>query len=544
MAGAGAALRKVHRSASRLFVVALFVCLASSPASGQTVAGGSEVWSPLSPAAELPRIEPVIDVKRTDLLGERYPRIGLFWFASNPAALAREVSESRAEFQVGLLNVDGAYHRPLDVGRKSHKVASGYAWGPLGASGAGIGRVAVDRLGFRDGVYSDVLQPYTTEPYSVLDTLGEATAGTNVLVEGAGGWSIGRIAFGLALGHGANDIRTVESAVPRVMTFSNTGVSAGVTLELLSDRVWFGPVGTVQQTVESANIYSVAATSRVYALAGYHDPLQIDLTGGLFSRRFERSAWSGGIGVQAKLAGAAWVGYAQREHRSATNYDKSTLNAPEDKWSAEGWSGGAVVQFWMFERTFVTLNGRYTTVTGEAEQPDIEGVPFSSRESQLTLAADVRYQLGPATETAFRIGATRANRSRNDALLEVSSSVVTWRPTASLELLRWLSPKFAVSLSGATMEHNPSGSVPSTSLMGPVYQNWVAPELEYEATASRSWVTAGTVHLQARPGTAFWFTGEYAHTSPQQHGVGWLPYAPTGDRRATRLIFGVTLGER
>jgi len=541
--------RRVRHLSSALAAEVVLCCTGASCVQGQSAvplaSNWRDVWSPLGAIAQLPRAEPVRAVEQPDLLREPHRRVGLFWFAANPAALRNDVTENRAEFQAGLLDVHGGYRRPLDAGRELHRLASGYARGALGPNGAGVGRVVVDRSSLDEGVFADVVRPYTTEPYAVLDTLGEPTAGTSLLVEGAGGWRLGPLSYGVALGHASSDVRTVESAVPRVMRLSTTGLTAGTVVEVLRGRLWVGPYGRWQQTAESASIYSVAATSRVYALSGYQDPLQINLIGGLFSRRFERNARAAGVAASAGVGSVLLVAYGQRERLSASNFDQTATAAPEDRWIARGWSAGAAMQTPLLsDRATLTVDGHLTTISGDAEQAGIEGIPFAAKESQLTVTADLRCELAAGMESALLLGATRAERDRSDALAEVSSTIVTWHPSAALEFVRWFGERVAVAVAAATMEHNPSGTLPLAARMGPVYRNWIAPELEFEATASSSWAGATTLRWQLRPSTAIWLQAQYARNSPLQQGTPRLPNAPTGDRSTLVALVGVVLGGR
>jgi len=540
-----------RRLASVVLLVAIFG-LVPATASAQidvTQEGGrpswAGAWSPTAPIADLAR-QPLSNVLSiSSLLLSPAPRVGLLWTVGTPGALAWEVADERAEFSVAKDDRSGAFRRPLDPGKISNVIGSGSAWGRLGERGAGIGRIAVDRAQFDDGVFSNVLRPYSTEPYAILDTLGHATSGTIVVLEGAGGWKMGRVGFGIGLGYRSREVRTVASAVPRIHTVAAPGITAGLNYEVLSGKLGIGVFTRWQQSAEALRIYSVAAASRVYQLSGYDEPVRTDLTATWFSQRFERNAWAHGVALGGETSGISWTLFTQREQNAAFNFNTTYGDENADRWDADGWTGGAAVQTHLSnDRLLATAHACYTTLSGEARHYELEGVPFIADESRFSIVGEVQLLPGTSWEFSAEVGVTRDERRRTDGLAEVYTDLRIWRPVAAFEVARWLGGSVALSAAGILAEHNPAGSIPLKTQMGAAYGNWIAPELALEASEARGKAGALTFLWQARPATAFWIQARHATVTPAQRGAGSIFDRPDGERTGWRLAMGVALGRR
>lgn len=516
---------------------------------GPVAAGGTprwtEAWSPLVPLGELPRTLPGVELGFADLLILSAPRIGLFWTAGNPAALPREVGELRTEFQVGSVDHSGDFRRPFDPGDETHQVVAGRVWGPLGSKGAGIGRVVVDHGSFKNQAFSDLLVPYSTEPFTVIDTLGEETSRTAVQLEGAGGWQLGRLGLGLGFGYAQQETRTVESAVPVLNRTANPGVTGGVTYDLAGGKVHIGTYGRWQQTAETVSILSVAAASRVYRFGGFNDPTPINLVATFFSQRFNHKAWAAGATVGAELGAVSWTAFAQREDLTSENFNTTFGEGMADNWDADGWTAGAAAQADLAaHHLLVTVDARYSNITGEEKRAEIDGTPFTTDETRWHVNGELRGKSDNGWEAALGLGIKREDRRRSDGLAEAATDIRAWRPAAALEVAHWLSATVALSGGVAVSEYNPSGSVPLAATLGPVYQNWLAPAVALEVTEATAHAFMGTLRWQARAALGFWVQVRSESASPPDNRSGLLPGAPRGDRDRLRAAFGVVLGGR
>jgi hypothetical protein len=538
----------------RIAVWHLAVTLAAGPtvAAAQTLGaptapGGAELprwlmrWNPVRLTADLPRELPGVATSLPSLLTLPAPRVGTFWTAANPAGLPADVYDEYAQFRLGVRQNDGSYRRPLDAGKDRRIGGTGFGWKDLAANGAAIGRVVVERMDQDAGAHADVVLPHSSNPFAVLDTIGDAMSGMIVRLEGAGGWRIGGLGLGLGLGYDGRDIRTEASTAPRNYQVSAAGVSGGVSYDLFDGALQLGTHGRWGQIVQRTSVVSYAAPTRVYVLSGYYDPVPLDLDRQGYYRRFERNATAFGGSVGGTLLGAKWTLFAQRDKLSEKQSVQIEDDPPTDNWDADGWSGGLAAQSAFADSTvLVTLSAEYAKVSGEALRMDLEEVNFSAEEDGWYVAGEVRWLPRNGWSAAVRLGTGRESRVRQDYLARTASDLKAWAPAASIEVARALPAGFSLSVGLGYSQHAPWGSIPDPAIMGEGYQDWIAPELSlYSADASS--ITGTLVILwQAKPGLSFWAQGRAASLSGDA-GTARLPLTPEGKRKLGAIEVGVTM---
>jgi len=499
-------------------------------------------WSPLVQLGDLPRRLPGSEIAFPSLLTLPAPRVGLFWTGGNPGALPDEVEETRVNFEAGRADVGGEYGRPLDPGAEIHTRVRALGWRPLGDRGAAVGRVVVDRQSLEDGVFADVLVPHSSNPFVVLDTLGDGMNRTVARLEGAGGWRLGPLGLGLGLGYEAQETTTKVSPVPRNNRTAVPGVTGGLSLAL-GDDFRIGAMARWRQAAHNLTVFSLAAPSRVYAPTGYNEPTAFNLSSIAFQRRLERSAWAAGLQVAGRTGGVEWVAYGQRESLTEDRFNPGSNDPLIDAWEADGWTAGAAAQLGLGERLLLTVDGRYRTLDGDGVRGDIELRNFTSDESRLEAGGELRLLPGSGWEAAASARVVRESRRRGDLIENTFSDISSWEPTVAGEIARHLSERFAVAVGGAFASYAPTATTPDPSEIGEAYAEWTAPELGLYATEATAW--GATMTMRAQPGeTVFvWLRGRYGSVSagtvdnPQ-------PDTPTGDRDGWGLSLGVTLSER
>jgi hypothetical protein len=112
---------------------------------------------------------------------------------------------------------------------------------------------------------------------------------------------------------------------------------------------------------------------------------------------------------------------------------------------------------------------------------------------------------------------------------------------ASFEVLRSLTEHLAVTAGGNLLDYDPIGGIPDPSAMGPVYDQWVAPELALLGTRARAKGLTLGARWKAGPGRIFWLRLATASFTPGGSAYV-LPLAPEGNRQSWNLSLGVTLG--
>lgn len=498
-------------------------------------------WSPLRPLLDLPRDRlPGGAVDMPALLTAPAPRVGLFWTAGNPAGLPLEVREARAEFRAGAAGISGDYARPLDPGSESAVGASALGWRPLGPRGAVIGGFAAGRASFGDSLFADVDRPYGSNPYLVIDTIGDPVDRITARLEGAGGYRLGDLGVGLALGYESGEANTVESPVPKNARSVMPAVTAGISY---GDQGLRGGVFCRWQGwTEQITVTTVARPSRIYQLDGYGEPEPLDLQPARYQRRFERDGRAVGAAVAGRTLGVEWTLHGRRKMVDERQTSRLQENEPRlDRWDAEGWSGGAA-----FQRAFgaarLMLTGRvgYTTLEGEALRADIGEVTFRADEDRFSAVLDGRLRPGSGWLLGGRLHAVRESRRRRDLLAEARSDIVAWEAGAAVGVARSFSGGLALSLEGLFSSYGPSGLAPDPAERGPVYRRFVGPALSLALEEAQRAAGALTFRWRTAEGTAFWLRGEAGSLRPTG-GIDRLPLTPTGSRSAWSLTAGAAL---
>jgi len=497
-------------------------------------------WSPLSRLADLPRELPA-GARFPDLLSAPAPRVGEFWSAGNPGALARELDDRRAEFRFTLQGTSGDYARPFDPGGLGRGEISTLGWTRLGNRAAAIGSAVFDRTSFRDSLFSDVLLPYGSNPFMVADTVGDPTRRSAIKLAGALGWEFGRLGVGFAVGWEGQSTRTSASPVPRLDRTASPGLGLGLSYDLGGLRL--GAYGRISQLAELIQVTTVAQASRIFQFEGYEEPIPLDLQPATYRRRFERDSHAWGASASFSTLGGAWALFGQRERTAEDQFLRTSDADPStDRWDADGWNVGLAAQWGLGgeDGWLLSIDGRYRTLTGEAFQASIGGILFTVDESRLEGAVDLRGRLGDGWLLAGRAELVRSEHDRVDRLAEAASDIRSTQAGGTIEIARILGDRFGVSLGGRVSSYGPSGTLPDPATLGPEYRRFQGPGLALELTDATTAAGLATIRWQPSATTGVWLRGELGSLSP---GTTTLPLTPTGSREAWRVTLGAVLDE-
>ena len=310
-------------------------------------------WSPLQSTGDLPRELPGT-VSLPSLLTLPAPRVGSFWSAGNPAAMPSDIPDSYGQFRFGVNRNQGSYKRPLDVGDDTRIGGTAFGWKNLTSNGAAIGRLVVDHLGHHDGAHANMLLPHSSNPFVVLDTIGDQTSGIVIKLDGAGGWRIGNLGAGLGLAYDSREIRTVASPVPRQNRVSAAGISGGLNYELANGALEFGVFGRWEQMAQSILVSSTPPEhTRIYVLTGYYEPTPIEPLG--YSRRSDRHAGALGISIAGRVAGVRWTLFGHSDRINEKQSVARENDPPVDEWDADGWTAGFSAQTILGDSLFLLI---------------------------------------------------------------------------------------------------------------------------------------------------------------------------------------------
>jgi len=504
-------------------------------------------WSPLAGTADLPRQSPGFAATLPSLLTQPGPRVGLFWTAGNPASLPFETRDSYAQIRAGYDRNSGDYRRPLDPGTDRRAGVSAQGWKPLTARGAAIGHIVVERMRQSEGAYANAVVPYSSNPFTALDTIGDAMSGMVVRLEGGAGWTLGNLGLGLTIGYDGREVRSEEALAPRLDRVSATGATVGVAYDFFDGALRVGLFGREERTAQTVQVYAAGGGSVVYVLSGYYEPVPFEVNVGstYFWRRFDREARAYGASVGGRVAGISWTGAALLNRVTEGQYVDRYENVPNtDDWDADGWSLVFAAQRTLGDNAFLaTVPGRYTELDGEAVRADLGEVSFTARESAVHVSAELRMLPRNGWQAALSYGLAREDRVRHDLLARVGSDVKHWAPALALEVARTLPGGFAISVGGGYSQYAPWGGIPSPNRMSDPYRRWIAPEYAQYGTEATTRTGSLTVLWRQSEKLSVWARGSLASLSPKST-VGQLQFAPGGSRTHGGIELGVTMGGR
>lgn len=494
-------------------------------------------WSPLLWTAELPRTLPTSAAVLSEALLRSAPRVGLFWTAGNPGAVATDVHDSFSLYAVGGGSEEGEYRRPLDPGDVGQRHGAALAWRPFGERGAAIGSVRVTGSELRRAL-SDYDLAYPGSPYVVMDTAASDLGRTEVQLEGAAGWQVGRLGFGVALGYRAHHTRTVEAPVPRSLSVADPGAGVGLTWKL-SPAFTLGIHGRWRSHAERVSLYSLAASSRVYRLQGYFEPPPQDLTGGFYSRRLEREGYAGAVSAGGTAAGVTWTAFLESGTQEERQFSAQGVTPDVDTWCSDALTfGGAVARPLSIRNGQLSLSGRYTRLSGGAGRGDLpDTVTFLSEERVFHGDGELRLDTSERTRLVASFAVRYEDRDRTDQLAHVGSHVSSWTTGFGLAAVFRLDARLQVSPTVANTWYGASGVIPDASKTGKAFSRYVAPEMALSASDAGVRMAGLTVLWSIRDGAGVWGGMRYLSLSPSREAVS-LPFQPQG----TRMRWAVDLG--
>lgn len=533
------------RAAVRGLVVALAAaqCAALRDAAAQGSSQQRTGWdgnpSPLAPVAELPRA-PVAAPSLPLLLTAPAPRAGLYWTVGNPAALPFELGDRYTAFRTGYAAESGDYRRPFDAASSGTLTVSGSGWRPLGARGAVSGGVVVERASL-DGMAADVGEPYTMSPHLFTDTTASALGETAARLDGAGGWRLGGWGLGAALGYETWTTRTGVSRVPRFQRGVHPVATAGVARAL--GPLLLGMHARWQAEVQTVSLVTRGVTDRVYDIAGYTEPVVVDLGPGQgYYRRIERDAAALGGGAALTTGTIRWIAFGEVTRLHERQSSQQNNNPPTDNWDAAGHVLGLSAEVAVAGGRGRLVSGiRWTHVAGDATRADLvaEGILYHGSEDAVNAGADLRLRLGARWELGTRLAVAHDRDRRDDLLIRLASDMGTWSPSLALETSYDVSARLSLALGAGGGWVTPLGSIPNPDTRGAGYQEWLAPELSYDATPSWSAALGVSARWRTAGGTAIALAARYA--SAGTRGAGYqLSFAPSGERHALDVVFSVT----
>jgi hypothetical protein len=255
---------------------------------------------------------------------------------------------------------------------------------------------------------------------------------------------------------------------------------------------------------------------------------------------------SGGGGASGRLAGARWVVFGEAaRYREGLWSSRGNDHPPTDHWSTKAWSVGAAVQRALGSQWLVTLQGRYTALTGNGDLvADSGAVVFRAREHALSGSAEIRLLPTADGWTGVAVVSVVSDRrERRDSVAGIWTDLTTLTPGIALEAGRTVLKRLFISAGIAYARYSPSGTIPEPLARGPAYQTMIAPEIEVEATEASVYALSLSFRWQVRDGMAVWATARSESLAPTTYGLQLVSgFRPDGSRTASFAAFGISLG--
>lgn len=506
---------------------ALVALLAPCPAGGQSndpltplrdarLPGWVTAWGPLARQNADHRVLPFVPAL-PGLLDAPPPRVGHFWSAANPAALAYEASDSWGTIRLRKGSEHGTHRRPLDAADYGIQQFSGLRWQPLGARSAVAGQVVADETTSRVSSHSPLLVRHSPSPFVVADGMTTPMRHIRVRVEGAYGWRAGPWGFGGALGLEVSDDRTSESRTPRLGRTSAPAVTLG-----LFRRLGSSLAGSVHGRWISAHENTRIVVRRgtqvvVRELDGFGEPKPLRVIGSnIFSRNVGRARGAVGATLSGRAGAWQWVAQGERED-IGHKHESSRLSVdPPDRWEAGSWRAGLDLMGHVGPLRAL-VSGRYTTLGGDAFRRDLvgQGAIFRVRQRALLGLVDLRMPSPDSTwMAAVQVSFRREERLRHDFLIGAASDLGFQHPGASVEIARSLSGHTSVSVGGGTTGYEPAGTVPAAGVHGDVDPVLVAPELAIYSGRARAYTATAAIRVRLGDGPALVARGRFHRLAP------------------------------
>ena len=452
------------------------------------------------------------------LLNAPAPRVGQFWSAGNPAALAHEVDDTRGEIRLRAGGEHGPYRHPLDAADYGIVQFSGLHWQPLGERSAVAGRVVADETTSSAGSFSSFLVRHSPDPFVVTDATSPSMRHMRVRVEGAYGWRTGPWGIGVGLGLEVSDDRTREARTPRLGRTSAPALSFGLLRALAGGDSSASVYGSWIGAHENSRVALPPGTMVVVReLDGFGEPQPLRVTGPrVFARDVGRARHLFGVAVSGRSGNWQWVARGEHEEIGHEHASSRLSGDPPNRWKAGTWRAGLDL-LGRLGPLRARASALYATVDGDAFRRDLmgQGAIFRVRDRSFRALVDLRMPLaGSAWTAAVRVAARRQSRLRQDFLISATSDLRFWQPDASFEVARILTKRTAISVGGSVSAYRPSAYVPETGVFGAVDPLFAAPEMAFHSIRARAHAATAAVRVRLGDGPALVGRGRFERAAP------------------------------
>lgn len=513
-----------------LLAVGTASLLVPGPACGQDYASWMTNWSPLRTAAVIERTSRTSSLDGPLILHQTL-RVGSFWTAGNPAALADEVSTGHGEFGAAMHNTSGDYRRPLEPGGFSVASAHALGWRQVASASGLAGNVRYSEVRHSPGAPTISMTPHAISPFVISDSTRSDHTLSIVRVEGAGGRVFGRIRLGAALGYEAADGHSELTRVPRLNRLARPAAAVGLDWGVGGG----GAIGLMlrhARTAETSRITNAGAPATVTILHGFAEPLRVTLGHNQsFYRRREAAMTAAGVSASGTIRGVSWAAAGEYGPLKETQWSQRSQHPPSDEWTAQLLTAALAAQGSLFPAGLVTTDLRISRASGDARAAGIDTVIYRSTELAIRANTDLRWK--PERSTWGALTSMKIDYDRRDRgdLPEVSlrTSLEGLSLQLGVELSHDVTRDAALAAGYALTSYQGRGSAPAPAAFPPDVRAILAGENAYYATPAMGHsVTAGGL-LSISQSTRFHLMAAYSSYAPRP-GPSSYPLAPSGTR--------------
>ncbi len=495
-------------------------------------------WSPLESRADLPRRLSGAGAATSSLLFGP-PRIGAFWTAGNPAGIADEIRDERADFSASWGSQRGDYRRPLDPERSRRIQIAAQSWRAFSAGTAALGRIVLDQERLDPGTRAAGTDPFASDPLFSVDTARTGMRRTRAALEGSIGWRLGSWSVGVSPGYEAREGTSTLAAVGRRVTTHTPGLILGASRRL--GGIEAGSFVRMRRRAETIRLIPRAGITEAYQLSGYAEPAAIPVSIQPYYRRHTESIRSVGGTLAGTLGRGRWIVYGALDRLRGRWWRQQNDDPPKDSWDADGWSAGGALGTPIGARWLLTVHARLTSLAGVADLAlDTLGAVLTADESAWDGEAELRLLPAPGTWTGtVTVGIARESRRRRDVTLQLGTDVKAITPWIGAEIGKDLGERLFGSVAGAVAAYGPTSALPDPALRGPVYRDFIAPDLDLQALSARPWALSLFLRYRVSGTVSLWTFARSERTSPTDPAIS--VHSPGGSRTALAMRGGVTV---
>ncbi len=440
---------------------------------------------------------------------------------------------------VGRISTDGAFHRPLEPDAATQTRMVGAGSGSTSTQTSAAGRFIIGSSRRRGSTHSLTLEPYGALPYTPADTTTPALDRAEAEFEGALAGKLWSWEYVIGGGYAANDERSTRARTSRTIRNFALGLGGG----LARDVPWVAGRAALgvrwREGGETSNDSPNPGALRVFQLSGLSEVEPRDIIGlpPFYQRR---------RGAVRTLEGAylrqLWFVTTTLHARRQSHDDRrTTLRSdapPGDAWHSSLSEYGLTLAARSRSLGTVSVGTESWKSDGEGAVSGLSAVVHRARRNGDRLRSSWVVGDSAARFAGLGVIGERYHDRSSDAAAELFTERKGWRWQMSAAAGAKVRRTATAMLTYDLVLRGEAARVPAGETLGPTFQQWIAPELEYYAAPTRAHTVAAVMLMPIGRQTT-WLSLRRWKTFPT---VLAGPFTPGGERIITTVSFGLLFG--